>query len=189
LSETLLRELPGLTLVMVSHDLAVITRMCERLIVMKDGKIVGAGRTADIMRSPQKAYTAELIDAAEAVTLAGGTTLIPGSFLESNVPSPSIAGAIGGSLRLAPAPRPATRATNWRSGARDGALCARAEGAFGLPAGTSRMVVTEQSFEYLVGMLVAARCPHILDIRRKAHANRTRDLTDGTESGVIRLDD
>lgn len=69
-----LREQLGLTLVMVSHDLAVITRMCERLIVMKDGKIVEAGRTADIMRSPQEEYTAELIDAAEAVTLAGGTT-------------------------------------------------------------------------------------------------------------------
>jgi ABC-type glutathione transport system ATPase component len=69
-----LREQLGLTLVMVSHDLAVITRMCERLIVLKDGRIVEAGRTADIMESPREAYTADLIDAAEAVSLAGGIT-------------------------------------------------------------------------------------------------------------------
>ena len=70
-----LRERLGLTLVMVSHDLAVITRMCERIVVMKDGRIVESGRTIEIMNNPREAYTASLIDAAETVSLASGTSL------------------------------------------------------------------------------------------------------------------
>lgn len=59
----------GLTLVLVSHDLAVVSRMCERIVVMKDGEIVEAGRTVDVLRKPKSAYTATLIKAAEAVSL------------------------------------------------------------------------------------------------------------------------
>ncbi|MEX1271569.1 MAG: ABC transporter ATP-binding protein [Acidimicrobiia bacterium] len=65
-----LREQFGLTLVMVSHDLAVISRLCESIIVMKDGEIVETGRTVDVLRRPSSAYTASLIAAAEAVSLA-----------------------------------------------------------------------------------------------------------------------
>ena len=39
-----LRDDLGLTLVMVSHDLSVVSRMCEEIIVMRDGRIVEAGR-------------------------------------------------------------------------------------------------------------------------------------------------
>lgn len=64
-----LRVRLGLTLVMVSHDLAVVSRMCERIVVMKDGEIVEAGATVDVMRAPGSAYTAALIEAAQAVSL------------------------------------------------------------------------------------------------------------------------
>jgi ABC-type dipeptide/oligopeptide/nickel transport system ATPase subunit len=64
-----LRAELGLTLVMVSHDLAVISRMCEHLVVMKDGKILEAGAMADILSSPATAYTAALVDAARSVSL------------------------------------------------------------------------------------------------------------------------
>jgi ABC-type glutathione transport system ATPase component len=64
-----LRRDLGLTLVMVSHDLAVISRLCERMIVMKDGLIVEAGRTVDILMDPGTDYTAQLISAAASVSL------------------------------------------------------------------------------------------------------------------------
>lgn len=70
-----LQDRLGLTLVMVSHDLAVISRMCEEIIVLKDGLVVEAGRTAQVMRNPQEAYTAELVGAAKAVSLAEGIKL------------------------------------------------------------------------------------------------------------------
>lgn len=65
-----LRQRLGLTLVMVSHDLAVVSRLCEQIVVMRHGEIVEAGATVEIMRDPASAYTATLIEAAKAVSLA-----------------------------------------------------------------------------------------------------------------------
>jgi ABC-type glutathione transport system ATPase component len=59
----------GLTLVMVSHDLAVVSRMCEEIVVMRDGRIVEAGRTETVLKHPQSAYTAALLEAAQVVSL------------------------------------------------------------------------------------------------------------------------
>ena len=59
----------GLTLVMVSHDLAVISRMCEHVVVMKDGRIVESGPMADVLSAPATAYTAALVGAARSVSL------------------------------------------------------------------------------------------------------------------------
>ncbi len=59
----------GLTLVMVSHDLAVISRICENVIVMKDGRIVESGPMAEVLSNPQQAYTAALVQAARSVSL------------------------------------------------------------------------------------------------------------------------
>jgi len=64
-----LRAELGLTLVMVSHDLAVISRMCEHVVVMKDGRIVETGPMAQVLRAPTTAYTAALVDAARGVSL------------------------------------------------------------------------------------------------------------------------
>lgn len=67
-----LRARLGLTLVMVSHDLAVISRLCERIVVMKDGQIVESGSTVEVLRRPGTDYTATLLDAAAAVSLRAG---------------------------------------------------------------------------------------------------------------------
>lgn len=66
-----LRAQFGITLVLVSHDLAVVGRICENLIVMRHGEIVEAGPTADILRAPKTDYTRDLIAAADAVSLDG----------------------------------------------------------------------------------------------------------------------
>ena len=59
----------GLTLVMVSHDLGVVSRLCEDVIVLKNGVIVEAGRTAEVLADPQHPYTASLVTAARTVSL------------------------------------------------------------------------------------------------------------------------
>ncbi len=48
----------------ISHDLRVIRAIAQNLIVMKDGKIVEQGVTADIFAKPENEYTKTLIDAA-----------------------------------------------------------------------------------------------------------------------------
>jgi ABC-type glutathione transport system ATPase component len=64
-----IREDLGLTLVMVSHDLSVISRVCEYVIVMKDGRIVDSGPMHEVFANPSDRYTAALVGAARAVDL------------------------------------------------------------------------------------------------------------------------
>ncbi|RAX48607.1 ABC transporter ATP-binding protein [Arthrobacter sp. AQ5-05] len=51
----------ALTLLMVSHDLSVVRHLCERVIVMKDGRIVESGDTEQIYNDPVHPYTAQLV--------------------------------------------------------------------------------------------------------------------------------
>jgi len=64
-----LREQLGLTLVMVSHDLGVVSRMCEEIIVMREGQVVESGRTESVLSNPSSEYTAALLKAARAASL------------------------------------------------------------------------------------------------------------------------
>ncbi len=53
----------GLTLLLVSHDMAVVRHLCDRVVVMRDGGIVEAGPTERVYRSPEDDYTRALLDA------------------------------------------------------------------------------------------------------------------------------
>lgn len=64
-----LREDFGLTLVMVSHDLAVVAQMCDRILVMRHGKLVEEGPVDRILFAPNSEYTANLLEAARSVSL------------------------------------------------------------------------------------------------------------------------
>lgn len=62
----LLRELQqefGLTYIFISHDLAVVKHISDRMIVMNKGKIEEEGFPEDIYNHPKAAYTQKLIDA------------------------------------------------------------------------------------------------------------------------------
>ncbi len=54
------REL-GISMIVVSHDLAVIRMLADRTIVMLNGKIVERGLTDQILEDPQNAYTQQLV--------------------------------------------------------------------------------------------------------------------------------
>ena len=47
----------------ISHDLSLVRRLCSRVIVMKDGRIVEQGAMEDIFENPQQEYTQKLIAA------------------------------------------------------------------------------------------------------------------------------
>jgi oligopeptide transport system ATP-binding protein len=63
----LLRDLQsahGLTYLFISHDLKVVRALSDRIIVMKDGRIVEEGPAEDVVARPREAYTQELMRAA-----------------------------------------------------------------------------------------------------------------------------
>jgi len=62
LVETLKRE-HGTSIVFVSHNLAVVRRLCERVLVMYLGRIVEAGPTGAVFEAPRHPYTRMLLAA------------------------------------------------------------------------------------------------------------------------------
>ncbi|RYF38796.1 MAG: ABC transporter ATP-binding protein, partial [Comamonadaceae bacterium] len=63
----LLREIQaelGLGLLFITHDLRVAAQLCDRVIVMHQGKIVEEGPTAELYAHPQHDYTRRLLAAA-----------------------------------------------------------------------------------------------------------------------------
>jgi dipeptide transport system ATP-binding protein len=58
----LVKEL-GLTLAFISHDLSVIRRLCDTVMVLQRGEIVEYGDANSLFDAPKSAYTRELLDA------------------------------------------------------------------------------------------------------------------------------
>ena len=47
----------------ISHDLSLVKRLCDRVIVMHNGSMVETGKTEEIFYSPKEDYTIKLISA------------------------------------------------------------------------------------------------------------------------------
>ena len=62
-----LRRKNNFTLMVISHDLAVIANLCDQVVVMKEGALVEEGMTQKILFEPQTAYTRRLLDATPVV--------------------------------------------------------------------------------------------------------------------------
>ncbi|MFI1834139.1 ATP-binding cassette domain-containing protein [Streptomyces olivaceoviridis] len=58
-----LAEAYGLTLLLVSHDIGVVRRLCTDVLVMKDGRAVEQGPAASVLADPRHPYTRRLLAA------------------------------------------------------------------------------------------------------------------------------
>ncbi|WP_027040147.1 ABC transporter ATP-binding protein [Mesorhizobium ciceri] len=62
----LLRDLQrqhGTSVILITHDMGVVAEMADRVIIMRHGRMIEEGRTADIFARPQADYTRELLAA------------------------------------------------------------------------------------------------------------------------------
>ena len=61
------QELLGLSLIYISHDIAVIAEMTDNMAVMYAGSIVELGPTSDVFSKPKHAYTRLLLESTPSV--------------------------------------------------------------------------------------------------------------------------
>lgn len=62
-----LQAASGTSLLFISHDLGVVRHLTDRVLVMKDGRIVESGDVDQVFSAPRHGYTRTLIDAVPAL--------------------------------------------------------------------------------------------------------------------------
>jgi oligopeptide/dipeptide ABC transporter ATP-binding protein len=75
----------GCALMMITHDLAVVSELCDRVLTMYGGRVVEAGTTDELLDRPRHPYTEALVATSQAISVDGAE---PGMVL------PSIAGSV-----------------------------------------------------------------------------------------------
>ena len=83
------RKATGTALLLISHDLAVVSSVADHVLVMKDGVFVEQGPTRAVLENPQHPYTRQLL-AAVPVAHARGTRLSPSAGENVAQPRPVI---------------------------------------------------------------------------------------------------
>lgn len=82
-----LRARNQLTVVLISHDLAVIRRLCDRVVVLYAGKVVEVGPTTDVLYEPGHPYTRALLESIPRPAAAGRELAsIPGRIPDGRQP-------------------------------------------------------------------------------------------------------
>jgi len=73
-----LRRRLNLAVLMITHDLGIVTNFCDRVTVMQDGDVVERGSTREVLGSPRESYTVALMEASR-LRPADGTRPVAGS--------------------------------------------------------------------------------------------------------------
>ncbi|MFF9838823.1 dipeptide ABC transporter ATP-binding protein [Streptomyces sp. NPDC013740] len=96
----LIRELQseaGTAMLLITHDVGVVARTCDRMLVMRDGEALEEGPTDRLLAAPAHPYTKALIGAAPTLDTVPGTRL-------PTVDDPEPKPRTGARLRVAPDP-------------------------------------------------------------------------------------
>jgi len=72
-----LRKQRKMSILFITHDLGVVSEICDRVIVMYAGRIVEQARTAELLHSPLHPYTEALLRSTPRVDVPGGGSLHP----------------------------------------------------------------------------------------------------------------
>ena len=67
-----LRDAHDMAMLVVSHDVAAVLRLADRLVVMRDGEVVEDGPAAVVATAPAHAYTRSLLEAVPRLRMAAG---------------------------------------------------------------------------------------------------------------------
>jgi peptide/nickel transport system ATP-binding protein len=68
----------GVAIILISHDLGIVSRMCERTYIMYAGQVVEAGETVRVLGQPQHPYTEGLLRGLPENAVSGRLRFIPG---------------------------------------------------------------------------------------------------------------
>ena len=68
-----LRDERGMSVLFISHDLAVLAELCSRIVVMREGRVVEEGPAEDVLGRPEQDYTRELVAAVPKVGTGGSS--------------------------------------------------------------------------------------------------------------------
>jgi peptide/nickel transport system ATP-binding protein len=99
-----LRERLGLALLFISHDLSVVRRISDRVLVMRDGRVVEQGPTERIYADPQHPFTRALLAASLPPSRTGRTKLATnGSVVAPDSAEPGAKGLPGRAVPPGPA--------------------------------------------------------------------------------------
>ena len=107
-----LRDRIGLAMVLISHDLTVIRRVCERIVVLYAGQVAEDGRTDQVLQAPGHPYTQALLQSIPRPDTAGRQLAsIPGLVPDGRTPitgcafAPRCTRALHACTASQPAPR------------------------------------------------------------------------------------
>jgi peptide/nickel transport system ATP-binding protein len=57
------RAASGVSILFITHDLAVVRQVCDEVVVMRAGEVVERGSVSEVLDHPTEAYTRKLLDA------------------------------------------------------------------------------------------------------------------------------
>ncbi len=81
-----LRQRRSMSVLFITHDLGVVSELCDRVVVMYAGRIVEQAPTAQLLASPLHPYTEALLKSTPRVDVPGGGTLQPIGGLPPRLP-------------------------------------------------------------------------------------------------------